>query len=445
MTTAQIAIPDQQVDFMPGFGEEQYSQLGVQDEPELLRAKREEAFRFYKNLPVPTNRTEEWRRTGPALFPFDSLKSLPQLKQAEYAGEGSWDKYFDVVVSIDDTSFSIHDRSGVLKKEVVFVLPLAEASIRFPDLVKKHLQGQALPADMGKIEALNSAFWNIGLFIYIPAKTDLKKGILIKHQHQTSGAILVPRLVAVVEEQSTAHITEHFLSVDDLSFMSITSKELYVQQAARLKIVTLKKWGNQSYHVASDMARVEKDAQVDLVTFNTGGKVSKMKFGSDVAGKNSAAELDGLFFGQDDQHFDQTTLQVHSSPDTYSRLLYKGVVKDKAHSVYQGVIQAKPGAIRVDAYQTNNNIVLNDGARADTIPGLLIDADDLKCSHGATIGNLDEEQIFYLRSRGLSESEARRIVLIGFFEEVIERIPQDFIRDHIHELINQKILKEAED
>jgi Fe-S cluster assembly protein SufD len=187
------------------------------------------------------------------------------------------------------------------------------------------------------------------------------------------------------------------------------------------------------------MARVGRDAQVDQINLNFGGKVSKVKFGSDLAGPNSAAELDGLFFTTGEQHIDQTTWQVHSSPDTYSRLLYKGAVRDTSQSVYQGIIKAKPGAIRVDAYQTNNNIVLNDGARAHTIPGLLIDADDLKCSHGATVGNLDPDQIFYLRSRGIEEAEARRLVMLGFFEEVIERIPQDFIRERVQEIIRERM------
>ena len=164
-----------------------------------------------------------------------------------------------------------------------------------------------------------------------------------------------------------------------------------------------------------------------------------MKFGSDVAGEGSSAELDGLFFCDLDQHVDQKTLQIHSAPNTYSRLLYKGAVQDKGHSVYQGVIQARPGAIKVDAYQTNNNLILTDGAQADTIPGLLIDADDLKCSHGATIGNLDPDQLFYLRSRGFSEAAAKRILVLGFYDEIADRIPYEAIRARVHAIVEEKL------
>ena len=172
---------------------------------------------------------------------------------------------------------------------------------------------------------------------------------------------------------------------------------------------------------------------------NFGTRISKLKFGSDVEGEGSSAELDGLFYCDQDQHIDQKTLQIHSAPHTYSRLLYKGVVQDRGHSVYQGIIQARPGAVKVDAYQTNNNLVLTDGAKADTIPGLLIDADDLKCSHGATIGNLDADQVFYLRARGLPEREARRLLIRGFYDEIADRIPYAGVKERIHEIIDAKL------
>lgn len=436
MTLAEQEI---KADYIPGFGEEEFNRLDTQNEPVLLRAKREEAFSVYKMIPAPTAFTEAWRRTDPALLPFTSLTALPVLRSTEPEAEGPWDHHFDVVVSIRDDGFAIADQSGAGARGDVVVLPLSEATAQHPEWIKTHLQGAALPASTGKFEALVDAFWNVGLFIHIPARVHLKKGILIRHAHVRGKAVILPRVLVVTGEQSVVRITEHFVSGDRLPFMALTNQEVYAGIAARLKLVMLKEWGDETFHVSTDMARVERDGQVDLLALNLGGKLSKMKFGSDVAGANASAELDGLFFLDSDQHADQTTLQVHSSPDTYSRLLYKGVVKDESHSVYQGVIQAKPGAIRVDAYQTNNNIVLDNGARADTIPRLLIDADDLKCSHGATIGNLDEDQVFYLRARGLSEPEAREIVMLGFFDEVVDRVPHDFIREWVHDRLRAKI------
>jgi Fe-S cluster assembly protein SufD len=246
-------------------------------------------------------------------------------------------------------------------------------------------------------------------------------------------------LLVVLGKNAELKVVEQFSSPDDVTVLAVTTKELYVGEGGRLSMATLQEWGAKSYLIDNDMALVERDATVDWITLNVGSKVSKMKFGSDVAGPGSSAEMDGIFFASDNQHFDQTTWQIHSSPHTYSRLLYKGAVKDKGHSVYQGIIQAKPGAIDVDAYQTNNNLVLNDGAKADTIPGLLIDADDLKCSHGATIGNVNEEEVFYLKTRGLSDQQARKIVIMGYFEEIIERLPFDCVQALVRSRVEAKL------
>ena len=184
---------------------------------------------------------------------------------------------------------------------------------------------------------------------------------------------------------------------------------------------------------------VEQDGRVDWVTLSLGGRASKLMVGSDVCAPRAHAQLSGVFFADRDQHFDQRTLQLHTSPHTTSYLLYKGAVKDTGRSVYQGVINAKPGAIDVDAYQMNNNLILNEGARADSLPGLEIDADDLKCSHGSTMGTLDPEQLFYLQSRGLPAAEARRLVVAGFFEEVISQVPHAFVQERLREHIQLKM------
>lgn len=409
--------------------------------PALIRAKREAAFKVYESMPAPTGFSEDWRRTHPDLFPFETFSPLPLFAAQSQAqgGEGPQDDLYDAVVSISDAGYHIDDRSGLIAEGKLMIRGLAEAAEACPEEIERLLQSEALPVDTGKFEALNAAFWNLGLFIQVPDGVEIQRGVLIRHDYACECQALVYRMLVSVGKCAVLSLTEEFKSPNGHSFLVIADKEMHLAEGSRLKTVTVKGWGDETYLLGNDMARVGRDAQVDQINLNFGGKVAKMKFGSDLAGPNSAAELDGLFFTCGKQHVDQTTWQVHSSPDTYSRLLYKGVVKDDSQSVYQGIIKAKPGAIRVDAYQTNNNIVLNDGARAHTIPGLLIDADDLKCSHGATIGNLDEEQVFYLRARGIPDAEARRLVMLGFFEEVIERIPQEYVREEVHEWVRQRM------
>ncbi len=420
---------------IPGF-ENVVAEAG---EASLLSAKRDEAFALYADTPSPVVRDDEWRRTDPALFPFEQFKRLPALRAETAFRDDQWDDQFDVVVAINDQSFSIRDRSGVTKNGVCAVMSLSEAAEKRPELINEYLQGAALPNKPRKFELLNGAFWNVGLVIHVPAKSVVPKGILLRYDHSAKSAALVPRLLVVAEDQSEVKIVEHFMSPDAVPFMCLGAREFYAGSGANLKLVSVQEWGNATYHIGEDWARVGRDGRIDWVTLTLGGKVSKMMVGSDVCEPNANAYLSGVFFADGDQHFDQRTLQLHSAPDTYSNLLYKGAVKDSGHSVYQGIINAKPGAIRVDAYQINNNLILNEGARADSLPGLEIDADDLKCSHGATMGSLDPDQIFYLRSRGLPEVEARRLVVGGFFEEVIAKVPYAFVQDRLREHIERKM------
>lgn len=435
MTTTSNASPAQDA-LLPGFREDAFGR--VAEGTALLNAKRAEGFSAYAGLPLPTARHEEWRRTDPALFPFASWTAPAALKERKPAGAGPMDDLFDVVVEVDDSGYALVDRSGALAAGTFVVCPLAEAAVKYPELIRTYAQGSARSKGARKFAALNDAFWNVGLFVHIPAKTVVEKGILVRYQHRAAGAVL-PRLLVVVDEQSEATVAEHYESAEDAALLAVTGRELYVARGSTLKVISLQEWGGGTYHIGEDWGRVERDAKIDWVTLLLGGKVSKMMVGCDMRDVNSNAYLTGLFFADGEQHVDQRTLQQHSAPNTYSNLLYKGAVKDKGHSVYQGIIAAAPGAINVDAYQMNRNLVLNDGARADSLPGLEIDADDLKCSHGSTMGNLDPEQVFYLQSRGLSETEARRFLVMAFFEEVIDKVPYEFMRERVREHVKRKM------
>jgi Fe-S cluster assembly protein SufD len=405
----------------------------------LLREKRKDAFTLYRTLPMPTLRDEEWRRTDPALFALNTFTLLPSLKALSSGTTHELDTLFDVVVSISEDGFHISDRNGLIDHGKIIVLDLETAARKHPELVAKHLRGAAVIESGRKYTELNDAFWNVGIFIHVPANTVIENGVLIRYNLTKAGSLLIPKLVVVSDQGSNAKVVEVFQSSDTHSTCCIGARELYVEQAARLQLFALQEWGRSSLHIGEDWSRVGRDAQVDWVTLTLGSKASKMTMACDVSAPNSNAYLSGLFFADQDQHVDQRTLQQHSSPNTYSNLLYKGAVKDKGHSVYQGIISASRGAIKVDAYQMNNNLVLNSGAKADSLPGLKIDADDLKCSHGSTMGNLDADQLFYLRSRGFTESEARKTLVLAFFEEIIAKIPYAFLQERIREDVHRKI------
>ncbi|HMP96842.1 MAG TPA: Fe-S cluster assembly protein SufD [Kiritimatiellia bacterium] len=402
-----------------------------------LKEKRQAAFNAFSALPWPTQRDEEWRRTDPASLPLDRFHSLPVLEPVASADEHELDALFDVVVSVHESGYSIRDRSGAGSR--ITVQSLADAARDHHEAVSRYLHGPALIEENRKFTELNGAFWNFGLFIRIPANLEVENGVLVRYRITRPYSLLIPKLVVVAESGSRANVVEVFHSEDDCPVFTVSARELYVEQAARLQVFSLQEWGRTSFHVGEDWGHVERDAQIDWVTLTLGSQVSKSTMGCNVSAPNANAYLSGLFFADRDQHVDQRTLQQHASPHTYSNLLYKGAVKDQGHSVYQGIIAAKPGAIDVDAYQMNNNLVLNSGAKADSLPGLKIDADDLKCSHGSTMGNLDPDQLFYLQSRGFSNAEARRTLVLAFFEEIIAKIPYAFMQDRVRADVNRKI------
>ena len=424
---------------LPAFDEAAFAGRSHAGEPALLADKRAAAFAACRALPPPSAADDEWRRTDPALFPFERFAPRAELRPRAAGAPDAWDDSFDVVVEVDDAGFAIVDRTGVLRGERCFVLPLADAARRFPEVIGAHLQGRAQPASPRILSAANGAFWNVGFLVYVPARVRIEKGILIRYHVARSGGALLPRILFVAEDGAEVSVVEHFTSAAATEFLCLGGREFYAGAGAQLKLVSVQEWGAGALQIGEDWARIGRDGRVEWVTLTLGGRASKMMVGCDVCAPGAHAQLSGVFFADGDQHFDQRTLQLHTSPHTTSYLLYKGAVKDRGRSVYQGVINAKPGAIDVDAYQMNNNLVLNEGARADSLPGLEIDADDLKCSHGSTVGTLDPDQLFYLRSRGLAEREARELIVAGFFEEVIAKVPHPFVQERLREHIQQKM------
>jgi len=423
---------------LPGF-DENVLETARKGEHALLQAKRTASFESYAHIPNPEAYHEEYRRLDPKLFKFGKFERLELPREAIAYEPAEDDVHYDLVISVGPDGYAIEDRNGITADDKVNVLPLHEAAQEHTTLVEQALGSAMVEEEQRKFLDLNGAFWNVGFFIYVKKGVNLPGGILIRYRNDRADSALVPRLLVVAESQASFSIAEQFVSPDGVPTLCISGREFLLDAAADVKLVSHQGWGNKGIHIGEDWARVKRDARVNLFSMTLGGKVSKMTVGCDVCESNANAYLGGVFFADRKQHFDQKTLQYHSSPDTYSNMLYKGAVKDKGYSVYQGIIRALKNCVGVDSYQTNNNLVLDPTARADSIPSLIIDADELACSHGATFGNLDEEQLYYLRSRGIPEGEARRMLVLGFFDEVIDRIPFESLRDHLHDAIADKL------
>lgn len=221
--------------------------------------------------------------------------------------------------------------------------------------------------------------------------------------------------------------------------MQLGGTELYVGRGAKLTFASLQDWSRNVVHYANGRAKIAADAELHWIQVLLGGRMSKTNIWFDLDGAGAQAYVHGFMFGDQRQHFHLHTLQRHLQPNTTSDLLIKGCLKDRARSVYQGLIQVAVDAQKTNAYQANRNLLLSELARADSIPGLEILANDVRCTHGATLGHVEPEHLFYLESRGLPELEAKRLIVEAFFEPVLDRIPLPQVRELLRDEIARKI------
>lgn len=423
---------------LPGLGATEFKTAAEQGQPDAVRTLRQAAFDRYASSPLPTLRDEEWRRTDPSLFMSQGFARLPSLRRVDSVQAQPTDGGEDVVVTVSESGFAIEDRSGTLHAGGLTVIPLSEAlGAATPELAAWD-DVSATGGISRKFDRLNAAFWNFGVYIRAAVPSPAPFTVRLSYRPAAPGSSFIPRVLVSVADGANLRVVEHMESPDDLPLLCIGSRRYAVGNDAALAWVATQAFGNRTLYLSEDWGHVGRDGRLEWVSASLGGEASKLMLGCDLRQPGGEARLSGLYLASGRQHMDQRTLQLHSAPDTNSHVLYKGAARDTGRSVYQGIIKAMPGAIRVDAYQMNNNLILSEGARADSLPGLEIDADDLKCSHGATMGSLDPEQVYYLRTRGLTERDATDLIIAGFYEEIVTRIPFPSLREQLRERIHSK-------
>ena len=244
-----------------------------------------------------------------------------------------------------------------------------------------------------------------------------------------------------VEDGASLTYVHEYASPDENDGQTLTGSlvELFVGQNSTLKFVELQSLGNHVWNFTHERAKVEKDGNLDWIFGAIGSKLTKNFSDLDLIGEGANGRMSGFYFTDGKQHLDHDTQQNHLAPNTTSDLLFKGALKENSRSVWQGMIYVAEGAQKTDGYQANRNLVLSESTRADSIPGLEILADDVRCTHGATVGKIDPDLVFYLRSRGISPEEAERLVVEGFFDPIMQRIPFDGVRERFQLAIENKM------
>jgi Fe-S cluster assembly protein SufD len=287
---------------------------------------------------------------------------------------------------------------------------------------------------------LSAAVFSGGSFLYVPRGVQVEVPIQSYRWLDVVGSIM-PRTLVIVEENASVTYIDEYASADgEEPAFSNGAVELYVAEGANLRYVSLQNWERNVLHFNTIRSSTEKDSTINSLVVSLGSQLSRTNVEAGLTAAGGDSEMLGLYFADSNQVIDHHTLQDHISPNAHSDLLYKGALRDESLTVFSGLIRVEPGAQKTDAYQTNRNIILGtDDAFAVSLPNLEIMADDVKCSHGSTTGQVDETELFYLMSRGIPRREAEKLVVFGFFGEVTSRIPLPGLKEKLDRAIEGKI------
>ncbi len=421
-------------------------------EPEWLLARRKAAHNVFAETPMPDTRPEEWRYTPITRFlklnklqgavesaPTADLSGLPESLRDLIAAAG------------EDTPRIVQLGGSVVQRQLteewqaqgVIFMSLDQAVREHPELVEKHL-GSVLTPEEGKFAAQNAAFWSGGTFLYVPANVKVDVPLRAFRWLADEGTSIFGRTLIVAEEFAEVSIVDELGSGDfGARTYSNGATEIVTAEGAKVTYVALQRFGTGVLHMTTDRLHAGRDSRITTLYVTLGSDVTRADVQCRLKAPGSHVDMLGLYIAEGTQHFDHQTLQDHVAPHASSNLLFKGALTDTGRSVFRGLIRVHPGAQRTDAYQTNRNLILSEGARADSLPNLEIAADDVRCSHAATVGQLDQEEIFYLQSRGIPYLDAMRLVIFGFFGEVLDQLTLEDVRKEMMSAIEVKLYASA--
>ncbi len=413
--------------------------------PQVLRKYRSDSWQAYQDLPFPTLQDEAWRRTSLRDFDFESVK-LTQPDQSDGPGafpvgiipESILKQRSTAVVSPRGVEIT---RSDKLKETGVIFCSLEYAAENHPALVEKIL-GKVISPHDGKFAAVIGAFASQGLFIYVPKGIEVKEPLIGISFAGDDGTAHFSQTLIYLEEGSSLNFLQETISPYNQKAPSLAGEnlEIFVGQNARLNITELQTYGDLVWSFGHKKALVERDGYLEWEIGALGSALTKHFVSVDLIGQGAEARVSGLFFADHNQHLSYDTLQRHLAPRTTSDLLFKGALRGSSRSVWRGMIYVAPGARHVDGYQANRNLVLDRTARSDSIPGLEILNNDVRCTHGSTIGKIDEEQLFYLLSRGIPRKEAEQLVIQGFFQDILSRFVVKEVGEELWQSIRTRLL-----
>jgi Fe-S cluster assembly protein SufD len=377
---------------------------------------REQARTRFDELPLPSTADEHWR--------FTDLRGFDPAPVS------------DTKVSDTSPALDLDVAGRALVTENGIEIVDAPEGITFEPLARDY-EAKLIPDD-DKFALENLARWEHGLLVHVPKGVVLEKPLYV--QVTSSGGSLFWRMVVIADEGARFTLIEDLGSAsDDTVAYTNAVVELFVDPQAKIEYVSLQNLSKETWHFGRHKAWLERDSELDWVIGGFGSKRGKVWIENDLAGPGATSRVTGAYFADGDQHLDYDTFQEHIAPNTESDFAFKGALRENATAVWRGMIRVEEGAQKTNAYQENRNLLLSDKAHADSIPGLEIMANDVRCTHGATLGKVNREELFYLMARGLSRAEAERLIVRGFFQDVLDRIELEPVREALGEALEARI------
>ena len=422
----------------------------AKNEPAWMRDKRRAAWQLSRELPMPADTDEAWRRTDLRGLDLGQYAALtPQVEAVSHREE--LPAYLAPHVAMPETTVGgvlVHQDGNALWQ--TFQTDLAAQGIIFcdldtavqqhADLVEEHFLTEAVPVDTDAFTALHGALWQGGVFVYVPSGVQVQVPLQALTAHSTASGMVQPHLLLIADAQSDVTFVDEQVSQSaDLAGFHNGVVELYLKRGARATYLQIQNWSRRLWGISHQRAVLDADSQLHWAAAGLGSRLHWTAQDVCLRAPGSNSKLFGLTFADGRQHLDYQTRQDHTAPHTESDLLFKGVVLDRARTVFRGVLHLRKEAQQTNAYQATHSLLLSPRARADALPILEIEADDVRCKHGSTTGRVDDEQIFYLMSRGLSRQEAQRLIVQGFFETVITEFPVEGVQEKIRLAIEDRI------
>lgn len=425
-----------------GFDSEVFEQfLSTRNEPSWITDARRAAYVQYEQFLAEELDPEEFKRVD--LRVFNAGKFRPSNSESDASSVSTLlaneTEYGGTIGHVDGSTTHVTLSDEIAAQGVLFG-DLQTLLTENRELLEPYFMKQAVKPDADRFSAWHAAFWTSGTLLYVPKGVEVEQPLHSLIAHTKDGIADFGHTLIIIEDEARATLLEETTSAnEELSGLHVGCVELIVGKHANLRYVQLQNWNQKSWHFAHQAGNVASEGSLQWTVVGLGSRLSHIHQDVNLNGRAATAEVNGVTFASDRQKISYYTQQHHKGQGTHSDLLYKEVLRDESRVIWRGMIKVDETAQQTDGYQRSDALMLSGDTRCDSIPGLEIEADDVRCTHGATTGRVDEEQIFYAQSRGISENEAMHMIVEGFFQQVYDRIPIEIVRETLSRTVQGKL------